>query len=60
MTLREHLDELRKRLMFIVAFLVVATIVAFFFRDPVLRFLLKPGFGDSGEMPIATEVLDPS
>ena len=58
MTLREHLDELRRRLMFVVAFLLVATIVAFFFRDPVLRFLLEPGFGGSGEKPIATEVLE--
>ena len=58
MTLREHLDELRRRLMFIVAFLVVAMIVAFVFRDPVLRFLLEPGFGGPGEKPIATEVLE--
>ena len=58
MTLREHLDELRRRLMFTVVFLVIAMIVAFVFRDPVLRFLLEPGFGDSGEKPIATEVLE--
>ena len=58
MTLREHLDELRRRLVFVVVFVVLATIAAFVFRDPVLRFLLEPGFGDPGEMPIATEVLE--
>lgn len=58
MTLREHLDELRRRLMFILAFLVGATIVAFLFRDPILSFLLEPGFGDLDERPIATEVLE--
>ena len=58
MTLREHLDELRRRLMFVVVFVVLAMIVAFVFRDPVLRFLLEPGFGDVGGMPIATEVLE--
>ena len=58
MTLREHLDELRRRLMFTVVFIVLAMIVVFVFRDPVLRFLLEPGFGDPGEKPIATEVLE--
>ena len=58
MTLRDHLEELRKRLMFIVVFLVVAMIVAFVFRDRVMQFLLEPGFGRLGERPIATEVLE--
>ena len=58
MTLREHLDELRRRLVFIVAFVVVATIVAFVFRNEIIRFLLEPGFTRVGERPIATEVLE--
>ena len=58
MTLRDHLDELRKRLMFTVAFLVLAVIVAFVFRDLLLEFLLKPGYGDGDDRPIATEVLE--
>ena len=58
MTLREHLDELRRRLIFVLAFVVVSTIVAFIFRDPIIGFLLEPGFGRVGERPIATEVLE--
>ena len=58
MTLREHLDELRRRLMFIVVFMVLATIVAFVFRNEIISFLLEPGFGRVGERPIATEVLE--
>ena len=58
MTLREHLDELRKRLMFIVAFLFIAVVAAFVFRDPIMEFMLEPGFGDRDEKPIATEVLE--
>ena len=58
MTLREHLDELRRRLVFIVVFVVVATIVAFVFRNEIIRFLLEPGFTRVGERPIATEVLE--
>ena len=58
MTLREHLDELRKRLLYIVVFLFIGVIVAFVFRDPIIEFLLEPGFGDKDEKPIATEVLE--
>jgi sec-independent protein translocase protein TatC len=58
MTLRDHLDELRRRLMYIVAFMVLAAIGAFIFRDAILEFLLEPGFGDRDEKPIATEVLE--
>jgi sec-independent protein translocase protein TatC len=58
LTLREHLDELRKRLMFTVIFLVIAVIIAFLFRDLLLEFILAPGYGDSGDRPIATEVLE--
>mgnify|MGYP001217861324 CR=1 FL=1 len=58
MTLREHLDELRKRLMFSVIFLVIAVVVAFMFRNFLLELILAPGYGDSGDRPIATEVLE--
>ena len=58
MTLREHLDELRRRLIISAVFVVLATAVAFAFRDQVLEFLLEPGFGDSGKRPISTEVLE--
>jgi sec-independent protein translocase protein TatC len=44
--------------MFILAFLVVATVIAFLFRDAILGFLLEPGFGRLGQRPIATEVLE--
>ena len=58
MTLREHLDELRRRLIIVVAFLAVGVIVAIVFRNQVLAFLLEPGFGELGQKPIATEVLE--
>ena len=48
-TLREHLEELRKRLLISVVAVVVAAIVAFVFRTQLLNFLLEPaqGFGNS-------------
>ena len=58
MTLREHLDELRRRLIIAAVFVALATIAAFVFRDPILAFLLEPGFGQRDEKPIATEVLE--
>ena len=58
MTLRDHLDELRKRLIFVVAFIIAAMIAAFVFRNQLFDFLLEPGFGDLDEKPIATEVLE--
>lgn len=58
MTLRDHLDELRRRLIIAVIFVIAATIAAFVFRDQVLGFLLEPGFGDLDKKPIATEVLE--
>ncbi|MCE2469261.1 MAG: twin-arginine translocase subunit TatC, partial [Dehalococcoidia bacterium] len=58
MTLREHLDELRRRLIIASVFVALATIAAFVFRDPILAFLLEPGFGQRAEKPIATEVLE--
>ena len=58
MTLREHLDELRRRLIIVVVFVILAMIAAFVFRNPILEFLLEPGFADLDEKPIATEVLE--
>ena len=58
MTLREHLEELRRRLIVVVLFVILAMIVAFVFRNPILAFLLEPGFSQLDEKPIATEVLE--
>ncbi|MCY4582073.1 MAG: twin-arginine translocase subunit TatC [Chloroflexi bacterium] len=58
MTLREHLDELRRRLVIVVVFVILAMVAAFVFRDPIIEFLLEPGFADLDEKPIATEVLE--
>ena len=58
MTLREHLDELRKRLIVVVVFVILAMIAAFVLRNPIIDFLLEPGFADLDEKPIATEVLE--
>ena len=58
MTLRDHLEELRKRILFIVVFIVITMIAAFVFRDTILDFLLEPGFSQLDEKPIATEVLE--
>ena len=58
MTLRDHLEELRRRLFIVLAFVVLSTAAAFFFRERLFDFLLAPGFGDLDEQPIATEVLE--
>lgn len=58
MTLRDHLNELRRRLLITVMVIVVAVVVAFVFRNPIMEFLLAPGFGSTGDRPIATEVLE--
>lgn len=58
MTLRDHLEELRKRILFIVVFIVITMVAAFVFRDTILDFLLEPGFSQLDEKPIATEVLE--
>jgi sec-independent protein translocase protein TatC len=42
MTLMEHLNELRVRLMWIVAGLFIGTIVAFVFARPILQFIRTP------------------
>ena len=43
MTLGEHLDELRRRLISSVAALFVVFIACWFFRDPISHIVLKPG-----------------
>ena len=58
MTLRDHLEELRKRLLRVVIFIILAMVAAFVFRNQIIGFLLAPGFEDLDEMPIATEVLE--
>ena len=42
MTLVQHLEELRHRLLFCVAAVMVGTAVAFVFHDPILALLLQP------------------
>jgi sec-independent protein translocase protein TatC len=39
MTLYEHIGELRKRLMFVVVFFVLAVIASFFLAEPLIRYL---------------------
>ena len=48
-TLREHLEELRKRLMITVVAVILATILSFVFYEQILGYLLEPaqGFGNS-------------
>jgi len=55
-----HLDELRKRIFVLFAVISVATVVAYFFTDPIYRFVLAPVWPIlKGEQPIAIGVLDP-
>ncbi len=42
MTLIEHLNELRVRLIWIISALLIGTLLAFFFRDALLTFLQSP------------------
>jgi sec-independent protein translocase protein TatC len=58
LTLREHLEELRKRLMYTLIFVVIAVVIAFLFREAIFNFLLEPGYGNKDEKPQATEVLE--
>ena len=59
MTLREHLEELRQRLIFTTMAVVIGAVVAFVFRDRVLAFLLAPGFEQMADMkPVFTEVTE--
>jgi sec-independent protein translocase protein TatC len=59
MTLREHLDELRQRLMIVTAAVALGAVAAFIFRDRVLDFLLAPGFDRLPDTrPVFTEVTE--
>ncbi|MEI5909472.1 twin-arginine translocase subunit TatC [Bacillus spongiae] len=39
MTVYEHIDELRKRLLIVVVFLLFAIVISFFLAEPLIRFL---------------------
>ena len=60
-TLREHLEELRRRLIITAVVTVAAVVVAFVFHEQILDFLIVPakGFGMGPETkPIFTEVTE--
>jgi sec-independent protein translocase protein TatC len=55
-----HLDELRKRAFVLFAVLTVVTVAAYFFTDPIYRFVLAPVLPIlKGGQPVALGVLDP-
>lgn len=58
MTLRDHLEELRRRLTVVAVVVVVAVTAAFAFHDQVLAWLLAPGFGKAGLKPVFTEATE--
>ena len=43
LTVIEHIDEIRKRLMIIVVFFVIAVVGAFFVAKPLIQFLQNDG-----------------
>lgn len=56
----KHLDELRKRMFFVVILLSISVIVLYFFTEPIYRFVLAPVWPIlKGAKPIAIGVLDP-
>ncbi len=60
MPLMKHIGELRRRMTIVFAVVSAATVVAYFFTDPVYRFLLAPVWPIlKGAKPIAIGVLDP-
>lgn len=59
MTLLDHLDELRSRILKIGIVFVVASIVAWFFREQVFYFLLAPGRAELDFTLQFTSVTDP-
>ncbi len=55
-----HLDELRKRAFLLFAVISVMTVAAYFFTDPIYRFVLAPVWPIlKGGQPVALGVLDP-
>jgi sec-independent protein translocase protein TatC len=56
----QHLDELRKRMFVVFGIVTVGTVVAYFFTEPIFRFVLAPVWSIlKGQAPIAIGVLDP-
>lgn len=56
----KHLDELRKRIFLLFLVITVGTVAAYFFTDPIYRFVLAPVWPIlKGGQPIAIGVLDP-
>lgn len=56
-TILEHLNELRKRLTWAVAALLVGTILSFIFTEPLLLFLIAP-YGDAVQAISPTEPIE--
>lgn len=52
MTLMDHLRELRTRLIWVVAALVIGTVISMLFVSPLLRFIIRP-LTESGAQPMA-------
>ena len=58
---RQHLNELRRRLIYSVLFLAIATAAAFAFHQEILRLLMEPAEGFAGipnQKPIYTELTE--
>ena len=61
LSFRQHLNELRRRLIYSVIFLCVSTAVAFAFHQEILRLLMVPAEGFAGipnQKPIYTELTE--
>lgn len=58
LTIIEHIDEIRKRLMVIVVFFVIAVLGGFFVAKPIIQFLQNDGIVESISLN-AFDVLDP-
>ncbi|HEY5113468.1 MAG TPA: twin-arginine translocase subunit TatC, partial [Coriobacteriia bacterium] len=55
----KHLDELRKRIFLIMGVLTVLTIVAYFFTDQIMAFLIEPVRGSlGGSLPAVFDPLE--
>ena len=55
----EHFDELRKRIFLLFIIISIGTVAAYFFTDPIYRFVLAPVWPIlKGGQPVALGVLD--